>query len=121
VTLGATEVTWSCVLPLHPDGVCIDRKVMSQVRIPEQEWEIQKLVEFAVAPLSQCDAILGMPFLAEERILIEPAQGAVILPSSAEKKKDAVTKCWRKAECEGWHGVDGKRISFRLPKSHNEQ
>ena len=34
-----------------------------------------------MAPLAEHDAILGMPFLAEEGILVDPAQNKVILPT----------------------------------------
>jgi hypothetical protein len=38
-------------------------------------------MEFIVAPLTEHEAILGMPFLMEEGILINPAQSKVILPT----------------------------------------
>jgi hypothetical protein len=60
---------------------CVDKKVVSKVRMPTEEWESQRPTEFVVAPLTEHDAILGMPFLAEEGILIDPARSKVILPA----------------------------------------
>ena len=66
--------------PLNPYSTRVDWKVVSKVRIPETNWESQRLAEFIVAPLKEHDAIMGMPFLAEEGIQIDPAERNVILP-----------------------------------------
>jgi hypothetical protein len=41
-----------------------------------------------VAPLKEHDAILGMPFLASERVLIDPAHGKVILPAKEDNVEE---------------------------------
>ena len=69
--------------PLNPHGTLVDKKVVDKVRIPSEDWESSRPAEFIVAPLKEHDAILGMPFLAEEGILIDPAQRKVILPPAA--------------------------------------
>ena len=74
--------------PMNPQGVLVNKKVVSKVRIPEEKWESTKPAELLVAPLQDNDVILGMPFLASEKILIDPAQGKVILPSNDEKEDD---------------------------------
>jgi hypothetical protein len=63
--------------PLKPGGTLVDRKVVGKVGIPQENWESQQSADFVVAPLQQHDAILGMPFLATEGILIDPARGRV--------------------------------------------
>ena len=68
--------------PLNPHGTCVNKKVVGKVRIPAEKWESQRPTEFVVGPLTEHDAILGMPFLAEEGILIDPAQNKVILPAA---------------------------------------
>lgn len=71
--------------PLNPDGSHVDKKVVSHVTIPGEHWQSQQPAEFVVAPLTEHDAILGMPFLADEGILVNPAQGKVVLPASANE------------------------------------
>src|SRR5205809_1037660 len=71
--------------PMNHQGVLVNKKVVSKVNIPAEKWESCKPAEFVVAPLQEHDAILGMPFLASEKILIDPAHGKLILPS---KEKD---------------------------------
>jgi len=39
-----------------------------------------------LAPLQEHDAIFGMPFLADEGILVDPVQGKVVLPRSQESQ-----------------------------------
>src|SRR5207248_4139585 len=63
--------------PLNPHSTRVNRKVVSKVRIPEENWESQREAEFIVAHLTEHDAILGMPFLAAEGILVDPAQNTV--------------------------------------------
>ena len=69
--------------PVNPLSTRVDKKVVSKVRIPDKDWESQGPAEFVVAPLKEYDAILGMPFLTDERILVDAAQGKVILPENA--------------------------------------
>jgi hypothetical protein len=66
--------------PLNPRGTVADRKVVGKVGIPSEGWESQRSAEFVVAPLKEHDAILGMPFLVDEGVLIDPARGRVVLP-----------------------------------------
>jgi hypothetical protein len=53
------------------------------VAIPEEGCESQGTAEFVVSPLTEHDAILGMPILADERILIDAAHGKIILPENS--------------------------------------
>jgi Retrotransposon gag protein/Retroviral aspartyl protease len=69
--------------PVNPGGTVVDRKVVSKVGFPKENWASRRAAEFVVAPLKQHDVILGMPFLATEGILIDPAQQKVILPLAA--------------------------------------
>ena len=73
--------------PLTPHGTRVDKKVISHVKIP---GENQQPAEFVVAPLTEHDAILGMPFLAEEGILVNLAQNTIILPTVAAPTEDHV-------------------------------
>jgi RNase H-like domain found in reverse transcriptase/Reverse transcriptase (RNA-dependent DNA polymerase)/Integrase zinc binding domain/Chromo (CHRromatin Organisation MOdifier) domain/Retroviral aspartyl protease/Zinc knuckle len=66
--------------PMNPQGVVVNQKVITKVGIPEEDWESTKPAELLVAPLQEHDVILGMPFLASENILIDPARGKVLLP-----------------------------------------
>ena len=70
---------------VNPLGTHVDKKVISKVSIPDDNWESQGKAQFVVAPLQEYDAILGMPFLADEGILVDVAQGKVILPESASQ------------------------------------
>src|SRR5216110_1276689 len=74
--------------PMNPQGVLVNKKVVSKVRVPEKEWESSKPAELLVAPLQDNDVILGMHFLASEKILINPARGKVILPANEDEKGD---------------------------------
>ena len=76
--------------PMNPQGVLVNKKVVSKVRVPEKEWESSKPAELLVAPLQDNDVILGMPFLASENVLIDPAHGKVILPANEDDKEDEV-------------------------------
>ena len=57
--------------PLNLHGTRVDKKVVSKVRISAEKWKTQWRTEFIVAPLTEHDAILGMP---EEGILTDPSQ-----------------------------------------------
>ena len=66
--------------PMNSQGVVVNQKVITKIGIPEEDWESTKPTELLVAPLQEHDVILGMPFLATEKILIDPAHGKIILP-----------------------------------------
>ena len=68
--------------PVNLNGTCVDRKVVSKVAIPKENWESQQLAEFVVALLKEHEAILGMPFHATEGILVDPVLLKVILPTA---------------------------------------
>ena len=72
--------------PMNPRGVLVDKKVISKVGIPEKDWESKEPAELLVAPLQDNDVILGMPFLASENILIDPAQSRIVLPVEEDKE-----------------------------------
>lgn len=74
--------------PMNTQGVLVNQKVISKIRIPEEDWESTKPAELLVAPLENDDVILGMPFLASENILIYPAHGKVIFPANEGDKED---------------------------------
>ena len=79
--------------PINARRTLINRKVVSKVQLPDLGWESQKPAEFAVAPLQEHDAVLGMPFLAKENILVDPGQHKIIVPDqllrgTEEKKSD---------------------------------
>ena len=69
---------------LSPKGAIVNTALLSKVRIPSKNWESTKLAKFVVTPLEHHDAILGMPFLAAERIKIDPATRDILLPASSE-------------------------------------
>ena len=74
--------------PVNPDGIIVDKKVVSKVGIPDENWESEQPAEFVVAPLTEHDAILGVPFLAEEGILVDPARRTIILPQDQLGSQD---------------------------------
>ena len=59
--------------PLNRHATRVDKKVVSKVKVPGDKWESQRPAEFVVVPLTEHDAILGMPFLAAENIVVDPA------------------------------------------------
>ena len=68
---------------LDPDGSLHNTKVVSTVTLPMESWTSVHKHEFTVAPLSNHDALLGMPFFTKERILIDPANRSLILPETS--------------------------------------
>ena len=72
---------------MAPDAVLLDRKVTSDVHLPSESWHSTHQHDFTVAPLKYHDVLLGMPFLAAEKILIDPANNAIILPPAKLKVK----------------------------------
>ena len=75
--------------PMNPHGsTLVSQKVVSKVEIPEEKWQSCRAAEFVVAPLREEDVILGMPFLASEGVLVDPAKGKVILPTQKEEGKE---------------------------------
>ena len=64
---------------LDPDSSVHDTKVVSAVTLPTESWTSTHEHEFTVAPLSNHDALLGMPFLAKEGILVDPANRLIFL------------------------------------------
>ena len=67
---------------MDPNGTTHSTKVVSAVAFPTKSWESSCMHEFTVAPLSNHDALLGMPFLAKEGILVNPAERTLILPDA---------------------------------------
>ena len=69
---------------LDPEGQVTCEKVVSDVVLPHSDkWKSSRKHEFTVAPLANHDVLLGMPFLASEGILIDPAGRELILPQCA--------------------------------------
>ena len=71
---------------MNPQGVLLNKKVISKIRIPGEDWESTRPAELLVVPLQDNDVILGMPFLASENILIDPAHNKVLLPTDEGNK-----------------------------------
>ena len=68
---------------LDPDGSTYNAKVVSTVILPEESWTSTQKHEFTIAPLSNHDALLGMPFFTKENILVDPANRSLILPDNS--------------------------------------
>ena len=79
--------------PLVPKGIIVNEKVISHVILPKQSWKSKKPEDFLVAPLQNHDAILGMPFLSTNNILIDPARRRLLLPgTNRDQSPDACHK-----------------------------
>lgn len=68
---------------LDPDGSTHNTKVVSTVTLSEESWTSTQKHEFTIAPLSNHDALLGMPFFARENILVDPANRLLIFPNKS--------------------------------------
>jgi hypothetical protein len=76
-----------------PKGIIVNEKVISHVILPKQSWKSKKPEDFLVAPLQNHDAILGMPFLSTNNILIHPAKRRLLLPEiNRDQSPDALHK-----------------------------
>ena len=64
----------------HPTGVLIKEKIRARISIPSKKWTSKKPTELLVAPLANSEAVLGMPFLAQEQIKVNPAAHDISLP-----------------------------------------
>jgi gag-polyprotein putative aspartyl protease len=87
-------------IPSHPvrvhqamstEGLLVKEKLVSKVNLPTKSWESQKPARFTIAPLQHSEAILGMPFLAAENILIDPVKADILLPGQ-QRKEDKFDK-----------------------------
>jgi Reverse transcriptase (RNA-dependent DNA polymerase)/RNase H-like domain found in reverse transcriptase/Integrase zinc binding domain/Retroviral aspartyl protease len=65
---------------ITPNNVIVNKEVVSHVSIPSKSWTSIKPAIFAVAPLPLYDALLGMPFLSQEKVLINAANRQLVLP-----------------------------------------
>jgi hypothetical protein len=65
---------------LSPKGAIANTALLSKVSIPSKNWKSVKPAKFIVTGLEHHDVILGMPFLAAERIKVDPANRDIILP-----------------------------------------
>jgi hypothetical protein len=61
-------------------GAIANTALLSKVGIPSKNWKSTKPAKFIVTGLEHHDVILGMPFLAAERIKVDPANRDIILP-----------------------------------------
>jgi hypothetical protein len=68
--------------PLTGKNIGANERILKHVSIPS----VHGLASFVVAPLANTDAILGMPFLSQERILLDPANRKIILPDERKLK-----------------------------------
>ena len=74
------------------EGTVYNTKVTSKVALPSQSWMSSHAHEFTVAPLSNHDALLGMPFLAKEEILVDPANRSLVLPKTSPPPPDGYVR-----------------------------
>ena len=65
----------------HPTGVLIKEKINSKISIPSKNWTSEEATDLLVTPLANSEAVLGMPFLAQERIKVDPATHDMLLPT----------------------------------------
>jgi len=65
----------------HPTGVLVKEKINSKISIPSKNWTSEGPTDLLVAPLVNSEAVLGMPFLAQERIKVDPATHDIFLPT----------------------------------------
>ena len=80
------------VQAFHPARAIVNKKISAKVTIPFKRWTSKKAVEFHVAPLVNSEAVLGMPFLKQERIKVDPTVHDILLPASkAPKTQDRPT------------------------------
>jgi hypothetical protein len=63
--------------------VVLDKQVKAHVEIPSKEWTSEGAIPFFVADLAHSDAVLGMNFLKQERVLVDPVAHDVILPTES--------------------------------------
>jgi len=64
----------------HPTGILVKEKISARVSIPSKNWTSKKPADFLVAPLANSEAVLEMPFLAQEQIKVNPAAHDISLP-----------------------------------------
>ena len=69
---------------MDPNGTIYNTKVVSIVTLPSEKWTSAHKYEFTVAPLLNHDALLGMPSLTKEAVLVDPANRSLILPENDE-------------------------------------
>jgi hypothetical protein len=74
--------------PMARKGVIVNEKLISKITIPSKSWTSKKPAIFTVAPLKDIDAIFGMPFLAQENILVDAAKGNIIIPNGEDEEED---------------------------------
>ena len=75
---------------MDPKGSIYNRKVISTVALPDKSSTSVHKHEFTITPLSNHDALLGMPFLATEGVLIDPANRSLLLPAHMSPSADSV-------------------------------
>ncbi|HUI24325.1 MAG TPA: reverse transcriptase family protein, partial [Nitrososphaerales archaeon] len=77
----------------HPTGVLVKEKISARISIPSKNWTSNKPADFLVAPLANSEAVLGMPFLVQEQIKVNPAAHYISLPiPKAPKARPATTR-----------------------------
>ena len=54
----------------HPTGVLAKEKISATISIPLKNWTSKKPANLLVAPLTNSETVLGMPFLAQEQIKV---------------------------------------------------
>jgi len=77
----------------HPTGVLVKEKISARISIPSKNWISKKPADFFVAPLANSEAVLRMPFLAQEQIKVNPAAHDISLPiPKAAKARSTTTR-----------------------------
>ena len=64
----------------------IKEKINSKINIPSKNWTSEKPTDLLVAPLTNSEAVLGMPFLAQERIKVDPATHDILFPKPSKTR-----------------------------------
>jgi len=74
-------------------GVLVKEKISVRVSIPSKNWTSKKPADFLVAPFANSEAVLGMPFLVQEQIKVNPAAHDISLPiPKAAKARPTTTR-----------------------------
>ena len=77
----------------HPTGALVKEKISARISIPSKNWTSKKPAELLIAPLANSEAVLGMPFLAQEQIKVNPAAHDISLPTpKAVKARPRTTR-----------------------------
>ena len=63
-------------------NIVVNTELISKIDIPSKSWTSKQPHQFTVVPLQRHDVILGLPFLAAEGIIVDAAEGDIIIPEN---------------------------------------